>query len=137
MSTTKKVTFSEGLPLGPRATFTHEGQLWIAYPASRHQKFAAVIDRLIGIHSRITTTMVDWVNSWPEDAERVVKIVEMTNRAQRLGKSVTMEKIEAFTGLAGGAATASPPDGTDHGPCLPGERSRTGLTPPDQRINVP
>ena len=46
---TRKVTFDDGLPLGLRATFTHEGERWIAYPAEKYWMIAHVLDRLIGL----------------------------------------------------------------------------------------
>lgn len=106
---TKKVTFDDGLPLGLRGTFTHEGQRWIAYPDEKYRKIITVLDRLIGMHSHISKLMVSWVNSWPADAERVAKVMEITHRARALGRSATMEKVEAVTWRRpGGAATTSP-----------------------------
>jgi hypothetical protein len=113
---TKKVTFNDGLPLGGHATFTHEGQRWIAFPAEKHWKIAAVIDRLVGIHARTARIMVSWVNSWPDDAVRVAEVMEITRRARELGRSVTMEKAEALTWRGpGDAARTSPMEG-GHGP---------------------
>lgn len=94
---TKKVTFNDGLPLGVRATFTHEGERWIAHPVQKYQKIAHVLDRLIGLHATTTRIMVSWVNAWPGDAKRVAQIMEITHKARALGRSATMEKIEALT----------------------------------------
>lgn len=106
---TKKVTFDDGLPLGERATFTHEGERWIAHPAQKYWMIAHVLDRLIGLHSTTARIMVSWVNDWPGDAKRVAQIMEITKKARGLGKSVTMEKIDAMTWRRpGDAASASP-----------------------------
>lgn len=110
---TRKVTFDDGLPLGLRATFTHEGERWIAYPAEKYWMIAHVLDRLIGLHSATAKIMVSWVNDWPGDAKRVAQVMEITKKARELGNSVTMEKIVALTWRRpGGAATTSP----DHAP---------------------
>lgn len=121
---TKKVTFNDGLPLGERATFTHEGQRWLAYPAEKHRMIAHVLDRLIGMHNITTRIMVSWVNAWPGDGERVAQIMGITQRARELAKSVTMEKVEALTWRGpGDAATTSPiREGMGHGSGLPGTR---------------
>lgn len=106
----KKVTFDDGLPLGLRATFKHEGERWVAYPDVKYRKIVTVMDRLIGMHSHIAKLMVSWVNSWPGDAERVAKVMEITHRARGLGRSVTMEKVEAVTWRRPGDAAATSPD---------------------------
>lgn len=117
---TKKVTFNDGLPLGERATFTHEGQRWIAHPDEKYRKIAHVLDRLIGLHATTARIMVSWVNDWPGDAKRVAQIMEITHRARGLGKSVTMEKVEALTWRKpGDAAPTSPNLGVGHGSGLP------------------
>lgn len=55
---TKKVTFSAGLPRGACATFTHEGQLWFAYPKDKVQGLGAVMDRMLGTISRLHNGLV-------------------------------------------------------------------------------
>lgn len=93
----KKLTFNDGLPLGIHATFTHEGQKWIAHPLPKYRKIAAAMDRILGLHSYTTKLLVSWVNSWPEDGERVAKVMEITQRARAEGKAAAMEKAEALT----------------------------------------
>lgn len=93
----KKLTFNDGLPLGIHATFTHEGQKWIAHPLTKYRKITAVMDRILGLHSYVNKLMIFWVNSWPEDAEKVAKVMEVTQRARAEGKAVAMEKAEALT----------------------------------------
>ena len=95
--TSKKVTFNDGLPLGAHATFTHEGEKWIAHPMKKYQKITAAMDRVLGLHSYTTKLMVSWVNSYPEDGEKVAKVMEITHRAREMGRSVAMEKAEALT----------------------------------------
>lgn len=93
----RKLTFNDGLPLGVHATFTHEGEKWIAHPLVKYQKIAAAMDRILGLHSHINRLMVSWVNSWPEDGDKVARIMEIAQRARTEGKAVTMEKILALT----------------------------------------
>jgi hypothetical protein len=94
---TKKVTFATGLPMGERGTFTHDGDLWIAYRRNKNQRIFALVDRLVGIHSRINREMIRWINARPHDAELVVRVLEMTRRADELHKELITEKAEAFT----------------------------------------
>lgn len=123
---TRKVTFDDGLPLGERATFTHEGQRWIAHPAQKYWMIANVLDRLIGLHDSTAKLMVAWVNDWPGDAKRVAQVMEIGKRARLLGKSVTMEKVEALTWRRpGDAASTSPDHALGQGSGLPGTNSLT------------
>lgn len=94
---TRKLTFNDGLPMGVHATFTHEGQKWIAVPLTKYQKIGAVLDRMGGLFSHINKLMVSWVNSWPEDGAKVAQIMEIAQRARAEGKAVTMERVEALT----------------------------------------
>lgn len=93
----KKVTFNDGLPLGVNAMFTHDGEQWIAHPVKKYRKITAVMDRILGLHSYTTKLMVSWVNSWPEDGERVAKVMEITQRARQEGLAAALEKAEALT----------------------------------------
>lgn len=106
----RKITFNDGLPMGERGTFTHEGQRWIALPAARYQTICAVMDRLLGLHSWTADFMVTWVNSWPDDATRVAKVMEVTRQARELFRSASIDKAEAMTGRPGSAATTSSPE---------------------------
>jgi hypothetical protein len=61
-----KITFAQSLPMGTRGTFTHDGELWIAYPAAKNQRINAVTDQLIGLHAGITQEMIRWINERPK-----------------------------------------------------------------------
>jgi len=91
----KKVTFASSLPLGTRATFTHDGELWIAYPAEKNQRLFAITDLLIGIHQGITNEMVRWINERPQDADLVTRVLERSTWAQKLTDELIIEKAEA------------------------------------------
>jgi hypothetical protein len=93
----KKVTFATSLPMGERGTFTHDGDLWIAYRAKKNQRIHALVDRLVGIHSRINKEMIRWINARPHDAELVVRVLDMTRRAHEIHDELITEKAEAFT----------------------------------------
>jgi hypothetical protein len=95
----KKLTFNDGLPLGVHALFTHEGQKWIAFPFAKYQKIIGVMDRILGLHSYTVKLMVSWVNSWPEDGEKVAKVMEITQRARADARSVAMDKSVALTSI--------------------------------------
>jgi hypothetical protein len=93
----KKVTFATSLPMGERGTFTHDGELWIAYRRSKNQRIFSLIDRLIGIHAGITKEMIMWINARPGDAELVARVLERTEWARKAQRELTLEKAEAFT----------------------------------------
>lgn len=93
----RKLTFNDGLPLGIHATFTHEGERWIAVPVTKYRKISAAMDRMGGLFSHINKLMVLWVNSWPEDGAKVAQILEIAQHARAEGKAATMEKVEALT----------------------------------------
>ena len=90
-----KVTFASSLPMGTRATFTHDDELWIAYPAEKNQRLFAITDKLIGLHRSITNEMLRWINVRPQDAELVTRVLVITQRAEELTIELTLEKTEA------------------------------------------
>ena len=90
---TKKVTFDTSLPRGTCATFTHEGQRWIAYPQDKATAVATVVDRMLGALDGVRDDLLRWINTHPEDASRVVTIMARTNRAKALAR----EKVQAWT----------------------------------------
>lgn len=92
-----KATFSDSLPMGTRATFTHDKQMWIAYPADKHQAIHGLVDRLIGIHAAITVNMVNWINQRPQDADLISKVLERTAVARKLTHELCVEKGITFT----------------------------------------
>ena len=89
----KKVTFGTGLPRGACATFTHEGELWFAYPKDKIQGLAVVVDRLVGTVSRLREGLIDWINRHPEDANRVSLLLASVATTQQLA----LAKAEAWT----------------------------------------
>jgi hypothetical protein len=92
-----KVTFSKSLPLGTRGTFTHDGELWIAYPAAKNQRLFAVTDQLIGLHAGITQEMIRWINERPEDARFITRVLDWTKRAREIHAEIAIDKTEART----------------------------------------
>lgn len=94
---TLKVTFSQSLPMGTRGTFTHDGELWIAYPSKKNTRILSVIDRLLGVHEGITKEMIRWINARPQDAELVTKVLERVARAKQIHEELVTEKAKAAT----------------------------------------
>lgn len=92
-----KVSFNQSLPMGTRATFTHDKQTWIAYPASKNQAIFALVDRLIGLHNRIAKDMVGWINERPQDADLVTRVLDVTGAARELSKELVIDKARTFT----------------------------------------
>lgn len=91
---TKKVTFTTGtLPLGTQATFTHEGEKWIAYPQPKVRSIAALQHKLIGTIDRVHDDLVRWINRRPADAAEVAQVLARTGSAQELAK----ERAQAWT----------------------------------------
>lgn len=103
---TKKVTFGTGLPRGACATFTHEGQLWFAYPKDKIQGLAVVIDRMVGTIGRLREGLVDWINRHPEDANRVALLLGSVATTQQLA----LVKAEAWTKGKGTISEDSTPN---------------------------
>ena len=90
-----KVTFAQSLPMGTRGTFTHDGELWIAYTAKKNQALFAITDRMLGILDRISDDMVRWINDWPGDALRVTGVMERVSRIRGEVEELTHEKTQA------------------------------------------
>jgi hypothetical protein len=93
----KKVTFATSLPMGERGTFTHDGDLWIAYRAGKNQNIHALVDRLIGLHAGISREMIRWINVRPQDAELVAQVLKWTAQAQKVQHELIQQKTEVFT----------------------------------------
>lgn len=89
----KKVTFDAALPRGTCATFTHEGQRWIAYPQAKVVAIGTVIDRMLGTIDRLGEGLVQWINTHPEDAVQVMRLMTKSNSA----KELAMEKVQTWT----------------------------------------
>jgi hypothetical protein len=94
---TKKVTFATSLPMGERGTFTHDGDIWIAYRASKNQAIHALVDRLIGLHAGVQREMVRWLNARPQDADLVAQVLRWTAQAKFVQQEIITEKTEVFT----------------------------------------
>lgn len=92
-----QITFAKSLPMGTRGTFTHDGQLWIAYPAEKNRRINATLDRLIGSLARVRNECVRWINARPQDADLVVHALAISSRAQLIIDELTIEKAEAVT----------------------------------------
>jgi predicted type IV restriction endonuclease len=75
-----QVTFSIGLPLGTRATFNHDGELWIAVPAKKYQQI-----------------MVSWLASNPGDTDRISMLLDTIARAEAIRREATIDKARAVT----------------------------------------
>ena len=90
---TKKVTFGTGLPRGACATFTHDGQLWFAYPKDKIQAVSVAMDRALGTISTLNEGLVDWINRHLEDAARVVRLMDRVTSFKQLA----LEKAQAWT----------------------------------------
>jgi len=90
---TKKVKFSTGLPRGAVATFKHDGQRWFAYPQPKIQALSVVMDRMVGTINRLHGGLIDWMNTHPEDAAKVAKLMGRVATTQQLA----LAKAEAWT----------------------------------------
>lgn len=90
---TKKVTFDTSLPRGVCATFTHEGQLWFAYPKHKIEGLSVVMDRMTGTIGRLHDGLIDWINRHPEDAVRVAQLIGSVASTRQLA----LDKAEAWT----------------------------------------
>jgi hypothetical protein len=96
----KAVTFSDGLPLGRDASFTHDDELWIAYPARKNARIVAVLDRLLGIYSTMTANVVRSLNEHPENAgvhTLATSILGSVDRARATYTDIASEKSKAVT----------------------------------------
>jgi hypothetical protein len=91
------VTFRRGLPLGTHASFRYEGELWVAYPAEKSTRIHACIDRLLGVHARVQSEMVRWINVRPGDADLVARVVALVGRAAEIHEEMIVEKARAAT----------------------------------------
>jgi predicted type IV restriction endonuclease len=92
-----QVTFSVGLPLGHSARFTHNGELWIAYPAPKQKAIKALIDRLIGNLAHIQDQMIHWLSAKPDDADRVAMLLKAIASADTMRREVIADKGKAVT----------------------------------------
>ena len=79
-----QITFSDSLPLGTHGTFKHQGKHWIAVPADKWTRTVTVTDRLLGIVARGRGYLTQWISSRPEDAQRVLGVLEILAGAEEL-----------------------------------------------------
>lgn len=92
-----KVTFTTGYPAGTQATFTHNKQQWVAVPRDKHRAHGAITDRLLSTLAAIRDDMTRWVNDHPDDAQRVIGILERINRTDALYKELLHDKQTTVT----------------------------------------
>lgn len=97
MNETKKLTvnFSNSRPIGTHATFTHDGEIWLCYPAKKSSLIWSLIDRLVGVHASIAKEMLRWINERPGDADLIARVLERTETARALHAELMSEKLEA------------------------------------------
>lgn len=94
------VTFNDGLPMGTRATFTHDGQTWIAYPVKKNAQIVAVMDKMLGILGRITDDALRSINTHPDNRAVTVlatSILKAMRRADTSYAELAAEKGAALT----------------------------------------
>lgn len=87
------VTFKTGLPMGERANFTYQGELWVGLPARKYTRIVAVLDRIIGIHVSMQREMIRWINARPQDAELVVRVLDRLARSRQLHSEIINDKV--------------------------------------------
>jgi len=92
-----EVTFDTGLPNGTIGRFTVDKQLWIALPHSKYRRLTAVLDRLIGLNANLRRDLIQWINQWPDDAERVSAALRIVGSAEELSNDMKDEKVKAVT----------------------------------------
>jgi hypothetical protein len=90
-----KVTFSDGLPLGTHASFTHEGERWIAVPLAKYNSVLAVTDRLIGVLGRVRGALTHVIGAFPSDAQQIGRILDILAIADTDG--LARDKAKAQT----------------------------------------
>ena len=90
-----KVTFHDGLPMGSRGTFTYEGERYIAVPFDKYREILSVSDQLLAIVSLVRTRLTKWVGAHPDDAERVVFILQTLAAADTV--EIIHDKAKAHT----------------------------------------
>jgi hypothetical protein len=91
------VTFETCRPLGARATFTHNHQTWIAYPATKQQQIHACIDRLLGTIGLFQKRLTHWLATNPGDTQRITMLLDTLAKADQLRREITTKKCEAIT----------------------------------------
>jgi hypothetical protein len=92
-----KVTFAQSLPMGTRGTFTHEKELFIAYPAKKQSEIFAINTRLVGILAAVKEDMTQWLNDHPDDAMRIVGIMTRITRVDALVDEISREIARTAT----------------------------------------
>lgn len=97
MTAQRKLTFKTGLPLGYHATFTHQGQRWIAVPQSKYRDIVTVTDRLIGALDKIRGQATRWISAHPDDAARTMMLLAVIGHADQAAKDAATDKITAQT----------------------------------------
>lgn len=93
----KKVTFTNWLPGGAQATFKHDDELWIAWPARKHQAHLTVVDRLLAALHSLRRDCLSWINADPHDAVRVARLLKLIQNAETFSRENAAAKIETQT----------------------------------------
>lgn len=93
----RKITFKTGLPLGRHATFTHEGQRWIAVPQDKYVAIVTVTDRLIGTLNRVREDITRLLAGHPEDATRITRMLQIIAAAHAATAAAAVDKVKAQT----------------------------------------
>lgn len=93
----KKVTFTDWLPAGTQATFTHGGEQWVAWPLRKHQAHLTIVDRLLGGLNGLRRDCLAWINADPHDAARVARLLSIIQTAQRFATENAAAKVEVQT----------------------------------------
>lgn len=99
----RKLTFHTGLPVGTRATFTHEGEPWIALPAAKYVATLTICDNLIGNLQSIRHTATKWLAANPGDVQRAGMLLAVIARADKAAETAALEKVSVQTAIGGTA----------------------------------
>lgn len=110
---TKKVTFTTGLPRGACATFTHDGQLWFAYPKDKIQGLGVVMDRMVGTIGRLRDGLIYWINRHPEDAVKVTLLLSSVATTQQLAVAKATAWTKGAINEEDSTPSAQEADGAD------------------------
>lgn len=63
---TADVRFLHGLPLGRRAVFTHDGEVWMAYPLSKMARYGSHTSRLFGKALAAQQLLIEVITKRPD-----------------------------------------------------------------------
>jgi hypothetical protein len=92
-----QITVKRGLPMGLHASFTYEGEPWVAHPAWKYRRIVSVLDRLIGLQAGIHHEMMRWIKARPQDTDLVVRVIERLARGRRIQQELIEDKVRTQT----------------------------------------